>query len=220
MQGVDSGMDMVNHVQYVSSIMKKNKTDRSIDFSDSANLAVLKFIKDHHVVIDPTLGVFELALRSLKDSITVIEPNFASLPAPMKPLFLNTGISPAEATEYGNQVMKNFKNTVNAMYKDSIIMVAGTDMGFPGYSLDRELELYVESGLTPMDAIRTATIIPAKVMKIESVSGSIEAGKKADIIIIDGDPLQNIRNIRTITTVIKDGNVYNPVELHHLAGFQ
>src|SRR5664279_1508916 len=90
-QAVDSGMDMVNHVQYVYSILKKNKTTGAIDFSDSANLAVMKFLRDHKVVIDPTLGVFELAFRSVKDNIADIEPDFQSLPAPLKPLFINTG---------------------------------------------------------------------------------------------------------------------------------
>ena len=218
MQGVDSGMDMVNHVQYVFSVMKKNK-DLSVDVSDSANVAVLNFIRTHHTVIDPTLGVFELAFRSLKDSITDIEPNFATLPQPMKPLFINTGTDDSTEIERGKIIMKDFKDITNALYKNGIPIVAGTDMGFPGYSVFRELELYVQSGLTPMQAIETATITPAKVMKLDAQSGSVEAGKNADIIIVDGDPLQNIRNIRKVVTVIKDGNVYDPAALHEVAGF-
>ena len=219
-QGVDSGMDMVNHVQYVYSVMKKSKTDQSINFDDSANVALLDFIKQHHVVIDPTLGVFELGYRSLKDSITTIEPAFASLPAPMQPLFINTGVSSDSDIAFGKRIMTTFKQITNALYKDSITIVAGTDMGFPGFSLPRELELYVESGLTPMQAIQTATIVPARVMKKDLVSGSVEQGKQADLIIIDEDPLQNIRNIRKVSTVIKDGNIYDPKELHKIAGFQ
>jgi hypothetical protein len=220
MQGVDSGMDMVNHVQYVFSVMKKNKKDFSIDLTDSANLAVLDFIKTHHVVIDPTLGVFELAFRSLKDSIIDIEPAFSTLPEPMKPLFINTGTSDSNQIKRGKIIMKDFKDITGSLYKDGITIVAGTDMGFPGYSVFRELELYVECGLTPMQAIQTATITPAKVMKADNVTGSVEAGKRADIIIVDGDPLQNIRNIRKVQTVIKDGNIYDPAVLHRVAGFQ
>jgi hypothetical protein len=67
--GVDSGMNMVNHVQYVYSIMKKNK-DRSVNFEDSVSVAAIKFIKDHNTVIDPTVGVYELAYRNVKDDIT------------------------------------------------------------------------------------------------------------------------------------------------------
>ena len=220
MQGVDSGMDMINHVQYVFSVMKKNKKDFSIDLSDSTNIAVLDFIRSHHVVIDPTLGVFELAFRSLKDNITTIEPAFATLPEPMKPLFSNTGMADSFDVNRGKIIMKDFKEIVGALYKDSIPIIAGTDMGFPGYSVFRELELYVESGLTSMQAITTATITPARVMKLEVMSGSVTKNKRADVIIINGDPLKNIRDIRKVTTVIKDGNIYNPVTLHAIAGFQ
>ncbi len=164
MQGVDSGMDMVNHVQYVFSVLKKNK-DFSINWEDSTNKAVLNFIKVHHVVIDPTLGVFELSLRSLNDSITSIEPAFATLPQPLQVIFKNTGIPEQQYKAYGKSVMDAFKMITKKLYDDSITIVAGTDMGFPGYSVDRELELYVESGLTPLQAIQTATITPARVMK-------------------------------------------------------
>ena len=218
-QGIDSGMDQVNHIPYVYSVLKKNK-DGTIDFSDSTNVAVFSFIKAHHVVIDPTLGVFELILRSLKDSITKVEPAFASLPQPLKALFINTGAANDSLAERGRLFMKNYKQIVYHLYTDSIAIVAGTDMGFPGFSIYREMELYVESGLTPMQALQTATIVPARVMNMENSSGSISTGKRADIIITNGNPLQNIGNIRNVVTVIKDGCIYNPASLHHMAGFQ
>ncbi len=219
-QAVDSGMDMVNHVQYVYSILKRNKTDGSIDFKDSANLAVIKFLKTHQVVIDPTLGVFELAFRSVNDSITDIEPNFSTLPDPLKQLFINFGSSNPQQIARGKKIMESFTQVVGELNKNHITMVAGTDMGFPGYSVFRELELYVSAGLTPMEALQTATIVPARVMKMENASGSLEAGKNADIILIEGNPLQNIRNIRNVKTVIRNGSMYDPGALHTMAGFQ
>jgi imidazolonepropionase-like amidohydrolase len=218
-QAVDSGMDMVNHVQYIYSILKKNKTTGTVDFSDSANLAVIKFLKDHQVVIDPTLGVFELVFRSVKDDIRDIEPAFSSLPDPLKPLFTNTGSNTTQEIERGKIIMKTYMEIVNELNKNGITLVAGTDMGFPGYSVFRELELYVASGLSPMEAIQTATIIPAKVMNQGSIRGSVEAGKNADLILVDGDPLENIRNIRKMSLVIKDGQMYDPSILHQMAGF-
>jgi imidazolonepropionase-like amidohydrolase len=219
-QAVDSGMDMVNHLQFVAAVMKKNKTNGLYDFSDSANISVLKFIKDHHLVIDPTMGVMELIFRSAKDSITSIEPHFASLPEPLKALFTNMGMTDPKQIEQGKLMMKNLKNLLFALYQDSITIVAGTDMDFPGYSLFRELELYVACGLSPMAAIQSATIVPARVMKMATVTGSIEAGKTADLILVDGNPLENIREIRNVETVIKGGIIYNTLELHQMAGFQ
>jgi imidazolonepropionase-like amidohydrolase len=215
--GVDSGMDMVNHVQYVFSVMKRNK-DRSVNFEDSTSLAALKFIKQHNTVIDPTLGIFEMVFRSTKDDITEMEPAFYSLPLPLQAIFKNTGM-PAENAVKLKPVWDSFQKLVKVMYDNGITIVAGTDQGFPGYSLDRELELYVNAGLTPMQAIRTATITPASVMKMDKETGSVEVGKKADIIIVDGDPLTTIRDIRKVTTVIKGGKIYDPGMLHKLVGF-
>jgi imidazolonepropionase-like amidohydrolase len=215
--GVDSGMNMVNHVQYVYSIMKRNK-DRSINFEDSTSIAAIKFIKQHNVVIDPTVGVFEMFFRSTKDDITIMEPAFYSLPLPLQAIFKNTGTEPANAEKL-KPIWDCFQKIVKVLYDSGVTIVAGTDQGFPGYSLDRELELYVQAGLTPMQAIRTATITPAAVMKMDKETGSIETGKNADLVIIDGDPLTNIREIRKVTTVIKAGKIYNPVALHKLVGF-
>ncbi|MGN6394855.1 MAG: amidohydrolase family protein [Mucilaginibacter sp.] len=215
--GVDSGMDMVNHIQYVYSVMKRNK-DRSVNFDDSASVAVVKFIKDHHTVIDPTLGVFEMLFRSNKEDITNVEPAFYTLPAPYQVIFKNTGMEPANATRLA-PVWQSFIKCVKVLYDAGVPIIAGTDQDFPGYSLDRELELYVQAGLTPIQAIQTATITPATVMKLDKQTGSLQEGKNADIIILDGNPLTNIRDIRKVTTVIKSGKVYDPVAMHKLVGF-
>ena len=216
-QGVDSGMDMVNHVQYVYSIMKRNK-DRSVNFDDSVSKAAIQFIKDHNTVIDPTLGVFEMNFRNVNDDITIMEPGFYTLPLPLQALFKNTGEDPAMAAKL-KPLYDSMVKIVKALYDAGIPIVAGTDQGFPGYSVDRELELYVGAGLTPMQAIQTATITPARVMKMDKISGSLEAGKQANLVIIDGDPLTNIREIRKVSLVIKAGKIYDPDELHKLVGF-
>jgi imidazolonepropionase-like amidohydrolase len=216
--GVESGMDQVNHIQYVYSAMKRNK-DRSVDLSDPANAEVLDFLKLHNTVIDPTIGVFEMSFRSVKDNITDMEPAFYSLPLPLQTLFKNTGMPEVQAKIY-KPLYDAMKNMIKALHDKGVTIVAGTDMGFPGYSLARELELYVDAGLTPMQAIQTATIVPARVMNLDKQTGSITAGKQADLIIIDGDPLVQIRNIRKVWMVIKEGQQYDPATLHRMVGFK
>lgn len=216
-QGVDSGMNMVNHMQYVYAIMKRND-DRSIDINDSVSIAAINFIKQHHVIIDPTIGVFEMAFRNVKDDVTQLEPAFYNLPLPLQALFKNMGMEPAQAAKY-KPLVNGMQMLVKKLFDAGVPIVAGTDMGFPGYSLDRELELYVAAGLTPAEAIKTATIIPATVMHTDNMTGSIDAGKQADIIIVDGDPLKNISEIRKVSVVIKGGKVYDPVKLHQMVGF-
>lgn len=218
LQGVDSGMDMVNHIEYVADVLKKSGGGFAIDFSDPKNAAVLRFLKDHHTVVDPTLGIFEIAFRSLDDSITLIEPNFYTLPLSLQALFVNAGMNPKQATFY-KPMFRSWVGIVKALYDYGIPIVAGTDEGFPGYSLDRELELYVQAGLTPMQALQTATITPARVMGMETVTGSISSGKVADVLIVDGNPLEDIRQIRKVYLVFKNGIAYDPPSLHRLVGF-
>lgn len=217
-EGINDGMDMVNHVQYVFSVMKGGK-DRSVDVNDSANQQVFRFIKAHNTVIDPTLGVFEMVFRNTRDDITQMEPAFYTLPLPLQALFKNMGMPPANANRF-KPLFESMGKIVKAMHDQGIPIVAGTDMGFPGYSLDRELELYVAAGLTPLEAIQTATLIPARVMNQDLTTGTIKAGHRADIIIVEGNPLTRIRDIRNVRTVIKDGEIYDPVKLHELAGFE
>jgi hypothetical protein len=216
-QGVDSGMDMVNHIEYVYESMKRNK-DLSVDLQDSMSIQLVNFLKTHHTVIDPTLGVFEMVFRSVKDDITSIEPAFYSLPVSLQALFKNMGMTPERAVRF-KPLMLSIEKIVKVLHDAGITLVAGTDMGFPGYSVDREIELYVEAGLTPMEAIQTATIVPARVMNREQEYGSLQTGRKADLVIVEGDPLSDIHNLRKVKTVIKDGEVYDPVALHKLVGF-
>jgi imidazolonepropionase-like amidohydrolase len=216
--GIDSGMDMVNHIQYVYAMMKRNK-DNSVDLQDSASIAALDYLKAHHTVIDPTIGVYEMIFRSVKDNILEMEPNYYTLPIPLQALFKNMGM-PADKAELARPRMQSLMNLVKALHDKGITIVAGTDMGFPGYSVARELELYVKAGLTPMEAIQTATIVPARVMNMDKRTGSIKAGKQADLVIIDGDPLKEIRNIRNVWMVIKEGQQYDPGVLHRMVGFK
>jgi imidazolonepropionase-like amidohydrolase len=98
--------------------------------------------------------------------------------------------------------------------------VAGTDQTVPGHSVHREIELYVKAGFTPLEAIQAATIVPARVMKLDKELGTIEVGKKADLIILDGNPLDDISNIRRVKTVVHDGRVYDCGPLWKSVGFQ
>jgi imidazolonepropionase-like amidohydrolase len=218
MQGVDSGMDMVNHIAYVSMAEKTDRKNGTVDFSDPTNKKLIEFLKEHHTVIDPTLGVYEMVSRPLSDPITAIEPAFATLPLPLQQIFVNMGSSPEQARMMKPYMSIN-KQTVKALYDNGITIVAGTDQVFPGFSVWRELELYVESGLPAGDALQTATIIPARIMKLDNQYGSIAEGKNADLVIDDADPLQNISNLRKISLVIKDGNIYDPIKMHEMAGF-
>jgi imidazolonepropionase-like amidohydrolase len=111
-------------------------------------------------------------------------------------------------------------NLVGGLHRAGVPVVAGTDVGVPGHTLHRELELYVKGGFTPLEAIQAATITPARVMKLENEVGTIEAGRRADLIIVDADPLQNISNIRKVKLVMTQGRLFNCAQLWQIMGFK
>ncbi|MGD0303014.1 MAG: amidohydrolase family protein [Bryobacteraceae bacterium] len=90
------------------------------------------------------------------------------------------------------------------MLRAGVVILAGTDGGKPGESLHDELELLVAAGLTPAQALRSATLEPARYLDALSL-GTVEEGKTADLVILDTDPLADIRNTRKIAAVILGG---------------
>jgi imidazolonepropionase-like amidohydrolase len=108
---------------------------------------------------------------------------------------------------------------VGARHAAGIPVVASTDLVVPGHSVGRELELEVRGGFTPMEAIQAATIVPARVMGLDRDSGTIEAGKRVDLVVLDANPLEDISNVRRIAGVVAAGRMYDPAPLWRAAGF-
>jgi imidazolonepropionase-like amidohydrolase len=96
-------------------------------------------------------------------------------------------------------------------------VVAGTDG--TGLELVRELELYVQAGFTPGEALQTATITPAKLVGADLTTGSIGVGKEADLVVVDGDPEKRMGDMRKTLWVMSDGALMNADELRQVAGF-
>jgi imidazolonepropionase-like amidohydrolase len=108
------------------------------------------------------------------------------------------------------------KDNVKSVFDAGIPVVLGTDTGFQGVLIgvatQIELELLVEAGLTAGQALNAATINAARMIGREKDLGTIEAGKLADLVILDADPLQDIRNVTRIYRTMKGGVLYEPVD--------
>jgi imidazolonepropionase-like amidohydrolase len=102
-----------------------------------------------------------------------------------------------------------------------VTLLAGTDLGVitlvPGFALHDELELLVEAGLTPREALAAATINPARVMGLSGTMGAIAPGQVADLLLLDANPLEDIRATRTIRGVMANGRWYDRAALDRLA---
>ena len=105
----------------------------------------------------------------------------------------------------------------NKMHQQGVPIGAGTDtpirLSVPGYSLHSELEMLVLAGLTPLQAIGAATIEPARYFSIETELGQIAAGMKADLVLLDQNPMEDITNTKSIGQVITKGKVMTPAEI-------
>ena len=95
----------------------------------------------------------------------------------------------------------------------------GTDAG-NGYAFDRELEIYNEAGIPAREVLRMATIEAATVMRKDKELGSITPGKFADMILVSGDPTNDISDVRRVDVVIKNGDVYRPAEMYPAFGIR
>jgi imidazolonepropionase-like amidohydrolase len=118
------------------------------------------------------------------------------------------GIGPAETIR---RRVEEVLDNVGMLHRHGVPMVLGTDTGnpyvFPGYSVHREMELLVRAGLTPMEALEAATRRAAEMIGAEREFGTIERGKRADLLILGANPVVDIRNTRSVEMVIIDGRV-------------
>jgi len=127
-----------------------------------------------------------------------------------------------EGVQFARDLNAKFHSMIPAMQAAGVTILAGSDAGafnsyvYPGPSLHKELELLQEAGLTPAQALRTATINGANVMGKADKYGTVAAGKTADLVLLDKNPLEDIRNTQAIHAVIFDGKVYTSVEVKQL----
>lgn len=109
---------------------------------------------------------------------------------------------------------------VRLMHRTGVRLLAGTDILnpylYPGFSLHDELELFVEAGLSPLEALRTATINPARFFGREKEFGTVERGKLADLVLLEASPLEDISNTRRISAVVAGGRYLSKETLQKL----
>ncbi len=120
------------------------------------------------------------------------------------------------------KVLQKQFEIVGAMQKAGVPILAGTDRGnpfcFPGFSLHEELALLVIAGLTPVEALRSATLSPAKFFGLDQTLGTIEQGKIADLVLLDANPLLDIRNTQRINAVVSNGRLFDRKALDKMLG--
>ena len=125
-------------------------------------------------------------------------------------------ITPESSALYKRMFQQRLE-IIGAMHRAGVKMLAATDAlvwyVIPGFSLHDELELFVKAGLTPMEALQTATRNPAIYLGLIDTVGTVEEGKKADLVLLEANPLENISNTKRISAVIVNGRLIPRVSL-------
>jgi imidazolonepropionase-like amidohydrolase len=225
LQAVEAGMDQINHVTYLPPVLfakdfkPRPGVQPTVDVNSTEAKAAIELFKKHHTVFDPTLALYELFSHPASKPVSDFEPGALKLPHELFAPINNTGVLP-EREKQAAENLNLFLNIVRTLHQQGLPIVAGTDQAVPGHSLRREIELYVKAGLTPMEAIQAATLVPARVMKQDKDLGTLETGKIADLILVEGNPLENISNLRNTKFVVAGGRMFDCAELWQSVGFK
>lgn len=226
---VEAGFDEIQHINqlllnfFVTPTTDTRTLERfylvaekagDLDLDSKPVQDFIGLLKARNVAIDPTLATFDF----IRQRDGVVSPAFAAVADHLPPDFargLRAGQmkipDDATAARYEKAYQKCI-DFMGRMYRSGIPVVAGTD-GTPGFTLQRELELYVAAGLTPAQVLQIATWNGARYARVLDDRGSVSVGKRADLVLVDGDPTQDIAAIRKLAVVWKDGDALYPSEL-------
>jgi imidazolonepropionase-like amidohydrolase len=229
---VNAGMDQINHVTFIFEIMDPDfyrfrdegnmeaMLANAKEFTGNSADAVraISFLREHHTVLDPTVALYEAFMRTGKTPLAQFEPGVAKVAPPLAEVLKTFGGN-SEQADLREALFGAYLRAVTALHRAGIPLVVGTDQSVPGHSVHRSMELFVQAGFTPMQALQAATIVSARAMGIEKDSGTIETGKSADLVVLGGNPLESISNVRKTERVMRDGVLYDCAPLWKSVGF-
>lgn len=228
-EAADLGIDNLEHGFFVSTdfvpdkVKDKNPTSiaqrnslTKLDPNGPEAQSLIKHLIDKGVAITSTLVVMETFVpgrpRISDEALEALLPE-------TRDLYFRTWSRIATSKDSSMSAIFNNNMEMEKMFfKAGGLLIVGTDpTGYggviAGYANSRAIELLVEAGLTPLEAIQVATLNGAKYLEIEDEVGTIEAGKIADLVIVKGNPASRIQALRNVEIVFKDGIGYDSAKL-------
>ena len=183
---------------------------------DAGRARVAARLRDAGISMQTTLGVYEIGFGSAEAAARVLgDPSFESLTPQTQSLWRRLADRPRPGVimrliEMPPRYAEFTRAIAGSLHRNGVQLIAGTDamgipMAVPGSSLLRELDLLQQSGLTPYEVIRTATVNPATFLGKENEFGTIAVGKRADLLLLDDNPLQNLSTFRKPAGVMVRG---------------
>lgn len=232
-QAVREGFDEIQHVNmlFLNFLGDTLDTRTPLRFTAVAQHAValdldadsvqsfIRTLRERDVVVDPTVGIFDAMFTARPGSVS---PQFAAiadrLPPQVRRGYLDGGLPVPDGMDGRyRESAGRLLDLVFELYRQGVRIVPGTD-AMAGFALHRELELYERAGIPAPEVLRIATLGAAEVAGRDHILGSIEPGKLADLILVDGDPSVHVADIRNVDLVLKDGVLYDPAALYAALG--
>jgi imidazolonepropionase-like amidohydrolase len=183
-----------------------------LDPIDDATIAVMK---KRPVFYIPTMDMFEF----LADTRAFVDRVFSDPAVTESNLLPKKIVERYRSREYSDSYRERYPNFENVgrhlpmlrenlrrLHAAGVPVALGTDMwAFPGLGVSIEMDLYVRAGLAPLDVLRAATRTAAESLGIDRDRGTLEAGKRADFLVLSANPLEDVRNVRRISAIYKKG---------------
>ena len=225
---VEAGFEEIQHADYIFMNLADVPDlfeDLEAFYEDVARLTadpvrvreLVELLVTHDVAVDPTLTILDSWSR-------VPHPWFDRMlerlpPQARRRVAADQGFRFWPVHPLWDQIFDNVLDIVRQLHEAGVPVLPGSDM-MPGIAVHRELELYVQAGIPAPEALTLATLGAARLMGMDGELGSIETGKLADLILVDGDPTVDISDIRRVVMVIRDGRVYDPAAIYRALGVE
>jgi hypothetical protein len=233
-QFVENGADEIQHINFIvlnflfPEVKETRNRDRFIKVAERAREFTpekpevrdfINFLKQHHTVLDPTLVAFEGLFCGDPTAITPgLETVIPRFPPQVRRAMRSGALeAPKDKEDAYRESFPAILRLIKALHDAGVTIIPGTD-ALAGYMLHHELELYVRAGIPAPEVLRMATLTSAEVMGMNKDRGVIAAGKLADLILVDGDPTKNIRDLDKLTAVVKGGAIYDPAAIEKSLG--
>ncbi len=217
---VRDGIDSIEHIESVSDFLRSDPSDlHSLDLTSERAVQVVKDIAKNGVYVNPTLSVFRGTLFFVDVDEIVNEADNLKMPGRLLDFWArdretrlaNYSSGPLETR---NATFRKYQELVGMLYRAGAKLLVGTDAPEPqvppGYSLHKEMELMVESGMTAADVLTAATRANAEILGQSDRIGRVASGMLADLVVLDANPIDDIHNTRRIWRVIRGGVLLDP----------
>ncbi len=237
---VDAGIDAIEHLYYIlkgCSAVEAEVTQMLIKkeigfwqamplllegYQNSTAKATFALLKNKNIFVVPTLHIGE-TLSYLDEVNHKNDPYLKYMGEGIIKTYegrINGALNASEKARKDRKELDHFFGTLTKSLNDAgVKLLAGSDSGafnsytYPGISLHKELEAMVQTGMTPLEALKTSAYHGAQYLKKDQSYGSIDIGKQADVVLLEANPLKDIRNTQKINTVIQNSKVYNKEQL-------